>query len=268
MTGKLYHQCGHNTNWNLDSLVQDQCGDGLIFSPVHKKYSDLENFATEIRAKSLFDPQFYLPNSQKEKLKTYPFYPETISPDSFSTQDFTLVAFEAAKLCIDFQLQNSFKRIIIPARYYDQLYPEFIERQNTFTVHPFLKAISSKKVKTPVYLTLPLTSHMVLSEGYKTQLLNWATSFPEVDGIYLIAAPHDENNKQLQSQEFLFGYMDFIQQLRQADLEVLVGYCNTEGILYLMIEGCDITFGTFENTRMFSIDKFVVSDEDRRGPKV
>ncbi len=34
-----------------------------------------------------------------------------------------------------------------------------------------------------------------------------------------------------------------------------------------MIEGCDITFGSFENTRMFSIDKFVISDEERRGPK-
>ena len=267
MAVKLFHQCGHNTNWNVDSFTKDKCGEGLILSPVHKKHEDVQKLDKNIKTQSIFDPQFYLPNSQKEKLKTYPFFPETISPDSFSTGDFPLVALEAAKQCIEFQVQNRFSRIVIPARYFDQMYPDFIERQNSYTVHPFLKALQHKKVQKPVYLTLPLTSHMIMSQIYRTQILNWATSFPEINGVYIIAAPPDEGLKQVQSEEFLFSYMSFLHQLRKADLEVLVGYSNTEGLLYLMVEGCDITFGAFENTRMFSIDKFIISDEERRGPK-
>ena len=147
------------------------------------------------------------------------------------------------------------------------MHPDYTDRQTSYTVQPFLKALAQKKVKKPIYLTLPLTSHMVMDKLFRTQILNWATSFQEITGVYVMAAPHDERLKQIQSEEFLFSYMEFLRQLRKADLEVLVGYCNTEALLYLMVEGCDITFGAFENTRMFSIDKFVISDEDRRGPK-
>lgn len=267
MAIKLFHQCGHNTNWNIDSLVDDKCGDGLIFSPVHRKHDDVEGMKKQDKANSIFDPQFYLPNSQKTKLQTYPFFPESISPNSFATGDFTLVALEAARKCIDFQLSNHFSRVVIPARFYDQMYPDYIERQNGYTVTPFLKALSSKNLRKPVYLTLPLTSHMVISKIFRTQLLNWVTSFPEISGVYVLATPYDEGSKQIQSEEFLFQYMDFLQQLRNASLEVLVGYCNVESILFLMVEGCDITFGSFENTRMFSIDKFITTEEERRGPK-
>jgi len=31
----VYHQCGHNTVWNIDSLESEQVGDGLIISPVN-----------------------------------------------------------------------------------------------------------------------------------------------------------------------------------------------------------------------------------------
>ena len=267
MAANLFHQCGHNTNWNIDSLTDDECGEGLILSPVHKKHDDVQSLERPLKSVSVFDPQFYLPNSQKAKLQTYPFFPESISPNSFSTGDFSLVALQAARQCIDFQVANHFSKIVIPTRFYDQMYPDYIDRQNFYTVTPFLKALSIKKVRKPVYLTLPLTSHMVMSKIFRTQLLNWVTSFPEISGVYVMATPHDEGCKQIQSEEFLFLYMDFLQQLRNASLEVLVGYCNTESLLFLMIEGCDITFGSFENTRMFSTDKFVTTEEERRGPK-
>ncbi len=98
------------------------------------------------------------------------------------------------------------------------MYPDFVDRQNSYTVHPFLKALSLKKVKKSIYLTLSLTSHMVMNKIFRTQILNWVTSFPEVTGVYVIATPHDEGYKQIQSEEFLFSYMEFLQQLRNAAL--------------------------------------------------
>lgn len=265
MSISIYHQCGHNTNWNIESFSDDKCGDGLILSPVHQQMSKIEHLDEEIKERSLFDPQYYLPNSQKSKLKSYPFFPETIS-DGFSTRDFVLVSLMSAQQCIDFQMAQDFEKIIIPARYFDQLDPDYTDKQEEYTVRPFLNAITEAKVKKPIFLTLPLTSHMIENKTYQTKILNWVTSFPEINGIYAIAAL-ERDTKQIQSKSFLISYMDFLTDLRNADLQIIIGYSNTESLLYSLIDDCILSFGTFENTRLFSVDKFVVMDEERRGPK-
>lgn len=265
MNLKLYHQCGHNTIWNIDSFLEDSCGEGLILSPVHRKKCDIESLDDRVKSRSLFDPQYYLPNSQKQKLKTYPFFPEIIA-DGFASQDFGMVALDSARGCIEFQIEQNFEKIIIPAKYFDQMDPKYTEKQSSFTLHPFLKAADEAKVSKPIIMTLPLTSHMVKSSEYRIRILNWVTKYPEISGVYVFASTEDDDLKQIQSEPFLTAYLDFLTELRNADLEVIIGYCNTEGLLYSLVEGCDITFGTFENTRSFSIDKFLINEEDKRGP--
>ena len=145
--------------------------------------------------------------------------------------------------------------------------PDYSQRQEAYTVTSFLSALSAQKVKRPVYLTLPLTSHMVEHQGYRTGLLNWVTSFPEIDGIYLIVE-HERETKQVLSSDFLEAFLQILRDIRAADLSVVVGYLNTEILLLSLVDGCALTLGTFENTRMFSIDKFLVSEEEkRRGPR-
>ncbi|EII5652796.1 hypothetical protein LHO93_004594, partial [Vibrio parahaemolyticus] len=48
---------------------------------------------------------------------------------------------------------------------------------------------------------------------------------------------------------------------------VIVGYTNTESLLYSLCGDITLTVGAFENTRIFSLDKFIISDEAMRGPK-
>lgn len=50
-------------------------------------------------------------------------------------------------------------------------------------------------------------------------------------------------------------------------MKVSIGYCNAESPILSLVGECELTMGSFENTRRFSVDKFVVSDEERRGPK-
>ena len=42
MSAKVYHQVGHNSNWNVESFEKDGCGDGLILSPVHQAPSMID----------------------------------------------------------------------------------------------------------------------------------------------------------------------------------------------------------------------------------
>ncbi|MFV8781679.1 hypothetical protein ACNKU7_04575 [Microbulbifer sp. SA54] len=265
MTIKLYHQVGHNANWNIDSYSEDDVGDGLILSPVHQPIHQIENLDAEIKRTSFFDPQFYLPSSQKNKLQSYDFFPEVVS-GGFSTIDFTTHAFDSAERCVNFQLLQGFDRIVIPARYYGQMVTDYEIKQEAYTVAPFLQCIRASRVEQPVYLTLPLTSHMVLDAEYRNRLLNWITSYPEIEGVYLFI-DSDRGRKQIQESSLIYESLRFLKDLKLAELDVVVGYSNTESLLYGLVGDVSITCGSFENTRMFSLDKFLVSDDGRRGPK-
>jgi hypothetical protein len=265
MAIKLLHQVGHCSNWNIESFSQDSTGNGLIFSPVHQSSSQIEGIDIAIKSKSFLDPQYYLPSSQKKKLHTYNFFPEFIS-NGFDTIDFSNFAKKSAKKCIDFQIENNFDRIVIPARYFDQMLPDYTENQEAYTVRPFLEEIESLSTDKPVYITLPLTSHMIVNESYRVHLLNWITTFPQISGVYLFSS-NERKSKQILDENYLFSYLEFCKELKEAELDLVVGYLNTEGILFSLIDDITITMGAYENTRIFSLDKFMNSDDDRRGPK-
>lgn len=265
MSVRVYHQVGHFSSWNTSSFLTDKCGDGLILSPVHQNLASVSSLDERIKAHSLFDPQYYLPNSPKVKLATYPFFPEQIS-SGFSTKDFHLLALESAKGCITFQKEQGFEGIVIPARFIDRMATRYFEQQEDYTVVPFLKAASDLGVKSPIYLTLPLTVPMLEDEEFRTQLLNWVTGFPEISGVYTLV--NDERKtKQIRSSDFLVAYMEFLHHVAKSGLIAIAGHLNTESTLLSMIDDITLTFGSFENTRMFSLDKFIESDEERRAPK-
>lgn len=266
MPFKIYHQCGHNAVWNRDVYTEEAIGSGLIFSPVHEKMSQIINYNDVVKSSSLFDPQFYLPNSQKKKLQEYPFFPDVVA-QGFQTSDFEVRALDAARLCIEFQIEQGFGKILIPARYHEQMVTDFCDRQDAYSVVPHIAALQENQGHgKPVYITLPVTSHMIADEEYRTSLLNWVTGYSEIDGVYLIVS-NDRNTKQITDSSCIFNNLQFARELRDAGLDILAGYCNSESLLYSLIDEASATFGAYENTRIFSTDKFVVSDDVQNGPR-
>ena len=66
--------------------------------------------------------------------------------EGFSTQDFSLLAQKSAELCVEFQIDNNFESIVIPARFYSDMVTDYIEKQKAFSVEPFLSEISKKNI--------------------------------------------------------------------------------------------------------------------------
>lgn len=261
---RVFHQSGHNTNWNIESFSQDGTGDGIIFSPVHYRKEQLERVETSIKEVSLFDPQFYVPDSQKAKLQSYEFFPESLM-SGFSTNDFEARAYDAAEQCIEFQIRNNFYALIIPGRYFPDLVTDYIQQQRSLFVEPFLQAYRRRGEGKKLFLTIPVTAAMLMDSEFRISILDWATSYPEIQGAYLLIY-FDEIHKQLQNYDKLASYISFIISLQEAELEIICGYCNTEGLLLTLLDLYGITIGAYENTRSFSIDKFIEDDQDRRGP--
>ena len=261
---KIYHQAGHNTNWNIDSYSEEKAGDGIIFSPVHYPKNKIEEANDAIKKVSIFDPQYYIPDSQKKKLHSYEFFPEKIT-DGFSTTDFEAVAQQSAQQCLNFQVENKFESIIIPARYFSDLVTDYIEKQKTFSVEPFMSEINNLGEVKDVFITLPTTVQMIQDKGYRLELLNWIASYPKVSGVYFLNQIR-EATKQITHFENLNAHVSFIQDIQECDLKVIVGYCNTESILLSILDPYALTIGAYENTRNFSVDKFLEDDSDKRGP--
>lgn len=261
---KIYQQAGHNTSWNIESIENDQAGDGIIFSPVHYPKKTIVDLNAKLKQNSLFDPQFYVPDSQKTKLHTYEFFPEKIT-EGFSTVSFEAIAHKSAELCLQFQVENDFESIIIPARYYPDLVTDYIEKQKAFTVEPFLNEAKRLSIKKDIFVTLPVTKKMTQDKGYRDQLLNWITSYPEITGVYYLNEI-SEPTKQIRLFDSLSSHVDFILDLQTSGLKVIAGYCNTESVLLSVFSPYAVTIGAYENTRNFSIDKFLQDDSDKRGP--
>lgn len=261
MALKLLHQVGHNSNWNVDSFEQNLCGDGLILSPLHQAKATVEKLAASTRAASIFDPQFYLPNSRKPKLLTYPFFPEQVD-GGFQTSTFVSHVSDIAKSCIDFQVEQCFRKIVVPTRYLNQMYPDYFNQQNLFTVDAFMEHAGDR----PLCLSVALTAPMIQHEDWRKRVLNWITSFPNVDEVYVMYE-HMRDSKQIQDSGFLKDFLVFCSDIINTGLALTVGYTNTEGLLYSAAGDLSITMGAFENTRIFSVDKFLESEGERRGPK-
>lgn len=257
----LLHQVGHNSTWNVESFERDGCGDGLILSPLHQAMGKVEELSADTRSASLFDPQFYLPSSRKQKLLSYPFFPEGVD-GGFQTSTFVSQASTVARSCIDFQISQGFRSVVVPTRFLNQMYPDYFDRQGRFTVDAFIEQAQGR----PLCLSVAVTSHMLLDPMWRTMLLNWITSYPNVDQVYLMYW-HERDHKQIQDANFLRECVRFFSDVLATGLRLTLGYTNTEGLLFTAAGDLDITMGAFENTRIFSVDKFLESEGDRRGPK-
>lgn len=257
----LLHQVGHNSNWNVESFERESCGDGLILSPLHQARATVERLSASTRAASIFDPQFYLPNSRKQKLQTYSFFPEQVD-GGFQTSTFAAHAPAVARDCIDFQIEQGFRKIVVPTRFLSQPFPDYFDLHNAFTVDAFMEHAGDRSL----CLSLAVTAPMIQHPAWRQSLLNWITSFPAVDEVYLMYE-HVRDYKQVQDGEFLRDCLRFFSDVLSTGLALTVGYTNTEGLLFSASGDLNITMGSFENTRIFSVDKFVESEGDRRGPK-
>jgi hypothetical protein len=257
----VYHQGGHNIVWNLDSLTEDEAGNGIIFSPVNDGPERIMGLDTEIRSRSLFDPQFYVPASARGKLPEYPFFPATAMPE-FTTADFERVCWDIATQCVVWQVDARFSCVVIPTRYFSDLPSDYFTHISTCYIEPFIAAVNKIGFHGPVLLTAIIKSRQIIDEEQRNEVLNWLTSYQGIHGIYLIF----ENNmlqKQIKDPIYLSECMKFIRILKNNGLSVHIGYNNTEGLLYSIAGSDSICMGSYENLRKFDPDRF--ADQEALG---
>jgi len=259
---EIYHQLGYRYKWNLQSLADDATGDGVIIGPRHMKQEVVEKLPASVRAQAIFDPQFFLPGTPLGSLLDYGFFPAVLAGGFDTTGYETATAKASADSCVDFQLHNNFRYVIIPTRYCDGTPSSFVAQQTEFTVQPFLEAISVRQPNKPVLLQLILNSTMLKDTAFTDQLLNWVTGIDELNGVYIIVQDN-RNSKQIKDPMHLLNLLGIVHALRCNELEVVLGYLNTEALVLSLADPNVVTIGSYERTRMFNSTNF--SDDDTGG---
>lgn len=262
---KIYHQLGFRYNWNLEYIGENNTEEGVICAPRYMSPNFIQSMPESLIKKSLFDPQFFIPDSKRGSLVEYDFFPQNIA-NGFDTFDYSPTqAFESAIKCVDFQAATNFEKIILPVRFVEANPSDFIETQNELFIEPFLKAYSKLKPSQPLLLQLVLNGSMITDIEFRSMLLNWITGMSEIQGVYLIPKV-ERTNKQIRDIDYLVDILRFIKTLRENDMDVVLGYQNTESIVMLCADPTAITIGSYENLRMFKLNAFKNEEEGGRGP--
>jgi hypothetical protein len=263
---RILHQLGYRFNWNIESILDEGTGDGVIAAPRYMPPGQIAQLDADLRSQSLFDPQFFIPNSRQGHLSDYPFFPDVIADgfDSSVYGDDERLA--SARLCLKFQAEHGFDRLVIPTRYREATPSDFIDAQLEFFVEPFFQAYQELGFDTPMLLQLILNDAMLKDAAFRNSVLNWVTGIREIQGVYFIPQLVRQR-KQVTDIEYLLGLLEFVHRLRINEMEVVVGYMNTEALLLLVADPTAVTMGSYENLRMFNLRAFEEPDgRQMRGP--
>lgn len=262
---RVYHQCGHNYIWNINSFEEDNVGDGLILSPINMSAESITGrISQETLSKSFFDPQFYLPYDAKQKLEGYKFFPANVV-DEKTTSAIGENIDTIAQDCIDFQIGLGLQYVVIPTRYYESFTNNTLDEISTLIVEPFIKSYTTSGHTNDLLLTSIISQGQLEHEDSRDELLSWITGFSEITGIYLIFA-NAFTTKQIIDPGYLTKVLGFIDILRKNELEVHIGYSGLEGLLFSIADVTSISVGSFENLRRFDIGRMQISDSSSGGP--
>lgn len=257
---KVYHQCGHNSVWNIDVLENDNVGQGLIISPMKMKKDKIISLSNKIKKNSFFDPQFYWPRSTQKKLCEYDFFPNTIS-NGYETVDYEESSYESAKECVGFQTKENYKFIVIPTVYYEETPSNYLDILKSLYIMPFVEEIKKQETKKPILLSVVIKDIQLNDKEYRNELLNFITGINGIDGIYLIPA-HKESSKRIKDIDYMYNLMTFIYTLKQNDMYVHIGYTDIENYIYTLTGADSVSIGVYENVRRFNIEDFKNKQEN------
>ncbi|MFA6400017.1 MAG: hypothetical protein WCX31_00095 [Salinivirgaceae bacterium] len=261
---KITHVLGHNSNWNIESYIDNNIGDYfLITAFTHGIDYCKKKSLSNILKVSMLDLQFYGKSVSIKggKLNEFPFHPTcNIGNDS------TSVYFDnCVKRAIQFQLDNKHENIIIPLFYENEDVNDIINAINS--INSYVSKLDRKNHK--FFMTLPFANHIIIDSKKVESILMACTDMKICfDGYFVTSENKPETRKKLTTDiKILRNLSRVFKTLKQQEFQTIYAYANWDAILFLAQTDIDyITIGTYENLRQFDIKRFT-EDESGGGSK-
>ena len=250
---KVTHILGHNSNWSIDSYLEQNIGDYFLITA----YNNGEGFLSKksfqkILDISMIDFQFYGKKKSKGKLAEFSFHPANAA-----LKDATNVYFETCiKKAITFQNEAGFHNIIIPHFYENDSVRDIVSMIKS--INKYIKSLPKGGKK--YFMTLAFANHIIMDNSKVEEILFECTQLNICfDGYFIVCENKPEFRKKITTDlKVLKNLSRILKTLKSQQFETIYAYANWDAILFLTKTDVDyITIGTYENLRNFDIKRYI-----------
>jgi hypothetical protein len=258
-------QIGHNGHLLADDILSEGYADGAILSPADYELSDNISISNTIHGEEgdvLFDPQFYIPRTERPGLSTYSYFDEFGGGD-FETSGVLSEVDELVRGILSTQDQLEVDAYISPARFLDVFSEPKIEIWVELT-EAFLEIVDDEGRDIPVFASLPVYQTSLIDVEQRTNLLNRITQF-DTDGFYVSAKFDNEVRYPLTGSSNVYAFLDLLNTLKRARYEIIVGHTHQIAHLLFGIGVDAFASGHYQNLRAFDTRRWDPEDEQGGG---
>lgn len=252
-----YHQMGHDSEnllWT-EELAQFR---GAILSPVNydqaKVTGQIEWARDRTNFETLFDPQLYVPNSERGYLRDWPYFPTDVdTADLASDAWWNRILDALVGVCREIRPTAVCSPVVLPGTYPDDYFARMVNIGDQLCARlagTDLRPVQSAVVGLPELATSgrPMAIASILSRS-------------RTNHIYLVLVSLTEPRREIAEVEEIKGAMCLIAALRAAGVEVTVGFSSSDVVLWKAAGATNCATGKFFNLRRFTRTRF----EEPRG---
>ncbi len=246
-----YHQMGHDSKNLLEEPSLNRYR-GAILSPVNYAPMEVQEqihlYSTDA-FEMIFDPQLYRPNIQRGHLPEWSHFPQDVDTADLSSIDWWQRIIDAlATLCGDFRPDALCSPTIVPRTFTNDYYA-----LNARIARMTARALqgSSVDILQTVIVNLP----DLVRQDASAEIAS-IVSGAEVSRVYLCLRAESEPRRELQDTEDIKSAMNLIRLLEGAGIQVLVGSCSSDLILWKAAGATACATGKFFNLRRFTISRW------------
>jgi hypothetical protein len=253
---ELYLQFGYGMMDHCRVLLSSWSGGTAILSPRDLTDDQLRRLGTDIGAipgaKTLLDPQFYLPHSDHKKLCEHDYWPKDYETTGFwQGPPLSCLIRDLSKLNRDIGC----RRMILPGLFADAIDDDWLETQRAVleesrAIHKELSLIA----------TIALSAEAVQNTEQVSLLLERAETW-KADAYYVVCQ-HPNGQYLVEDPNWLANVLDISVGLRLYGAEVILGYCTHQMLLGAAAKVAALASGTWMNVRSFPPEKFNTAYED------
>jgi hypothetical protein len=250
----VYHQMGFNSN-NLVDLPEMSEYRGAIFSPINETQDGMvDQIASVSRSKGgefeiIFDPQMYVPATERGKLKEWAYFPKDVDTADYSSHKWwASINSKLAQSAGALNAQGLCSPVVIPKIFNDGFYSLCLE-----IAQDLKNKLVGRRVR--LFQTL-LVSASDLTGDNRAHEIASIVSRTKCEQIYLVFITNVEPRRELSAVDEITGAMRLIRLLESAGLPVLVGFCSSDLILWKAAGASSCASGKFFNLRRFTRQRF------------
>lgn len=249
----VYHQMGHQSD-NLIIESDLSSYHGAILSPVNYTQEEMvskfgSDFRTNESFELVFDPQLYFPRTERQKLLNWQYFPQDVDTINLSESAWwTQLVFNLTETLKQVRPNAVCTPVVVPRSFSNEYYKQMA--QVTIELCDQVAPLSIEVLQTVVVGLSDLADYR------RVMSIASIITATKVNRAYIVFSGNTSPRRELDDPEELKGAMLLIDLLKENGINVLVGYCSSDMVLWKHAGAESCASGKFFNLRRFTSSRW------------